>query len=285
MKTRKIVLLAAALLAGTVARANAQVGAVTAPVLEGIMTATHADQIIYYAQSILQMVENATNTYNQFQNMLRAEQRALNNLKGLSNVKSFDDFMDWYNRQLYLDRQAEQRFTRLGVKIGSKTYRVADIENIPGAAKESYVDYWKNEFSDEQRKQMWINLGMTPSNYAYVQTWKTREKELMEKILTKKDVINEENMEAAQREQELLKALEEDAKLPEDQRMGEKALAQMTLKELIELNRTMRNMAYDQAEAEERRLAREKAGDAPPNTTGLSGLWGKDMFEPLSEEG
>ncbi|MDR1525945.1 MAG: hypothetical protein LBS79_11945, partial [Tannerella sp.] len=170
MKTRNIVL-TAVLLAGTLARANAQVGAVTAPILEGIMTATHADQLIYYAQSILQMVQNATNTYNQFQNMLRAEQRALNNLKGLSSVKSFDDFMTWYNRQLYLDRQAETRFNNMGVKIGGKTYKVADIENIPEAMQTEYIDYWDNEFSDRQRKQMWLNLGLSSANYAYVQTW------------------------------------------------------------------------------------------------------------------
>jgi hypothetical protein len=281
MKARKIVL-TAALLAGVMAGADAQVGAVTAPILEGIMTATHADQVIYYAQSILQMVENATNTYNQFQNLLRAEQMALNNLKGIASVKSFDDFMDWYNRQLYLDRQAEQRFTRMGVKIGSKTYRVADIEKIPDAFQSEYIDYWENEFSDEQRKQMWINLGMTPSNYAYVQTWKTREKELEEKILTKMETVNEDNMAAAERDNAMLKALEEDAKLPEDLRMGEKAIAQMQLQATLEQNRLLRDAAYDRAEAEERQLAHEKASLMLANPPELSDTWNKPIFGPIS---
>jgi hypothetical protein len=276
------ILLAAALFAGTLAGANAQVGAVTAPILEGIMTTTHADQLIYYAQSIAQMAENATNTYNQFQNMLRAEQMALNNLKGFSDVKSLDGFMTWYNRQLYLDQQAENRFNSMGVKIGGKTYRIADIEDIPKALQTEYIDYWSTDFSPEQRRQMWINLGLSPSNYAYVQVWKAREDELVKKAFAKQDIVNEENMAAAEQENEMLKALEEDAKLPEDQRMGEKAVATMNLQVSMGTNRLLRNMALDQAEAEERRMVEERARNPPPNPPMLSETWGQDMFSPIT---
>jgi hypothetical protein len=262
--------------------AFSQAGAVTAPILEGIMSATHADQLIYYAQSIMQMVQNATNTYNQFQNLLRAEQMAVANLKGIAGVKSFDDFMTWYNRQLYLDQQAEKRFTNMGVKIGGKTYKLADIEDIPKALGTEYIDYWNREFTPDQRRQMWVKLGMSPSNYAYVQTWKAREEELGKKLLTKKDAVNEDNMAAAERENEMLKKLEEDAKLPEDQRMGEKAIAQMNLQASLEANRIARDAAYDRAEADEQRLAREKAAVLLPNQPDLPNTWGQPMFEPLS---
>jgi hypothetical protein len=131
---------------------------------------------------------------------------------------------------------------------------------------------------------MWLNLGLSSANYAYVQTWKTREKELAQKILTKKDVINEENMAAAERENEMLKALEEDAKKPEDQRMGDKAVAQMNLKVSMDTNKTLRDMAYDQAEAEELRLIEKRANNPPPNPPRLSETYGQEMFGPISEK-
>jgi prefoldin subunit 5 len=89
------------ILAGAPAVSHAQMF-VSAPILEGIMEQTHLDQIIYYVQMIEQQIQAAQNTYNQYQDMIRAEQRALENLKGITSVNSFDEFMDWYNRQLYL---------------------------------------------------------------------------------------------------------------------------------------------------------------------------------------
>jgi hypothetical protein len=283
MKAKRI-LLAAIAFAGMLLEANAQ-AAVTAPILETIMSATHTDQIIYYAQSIAQLIENGTNTYNQFQNLLRAEQMALNNLKGISNVKSFDDFMTWYNRQLYLEQQSEKRFGSLGVKIGGRTYKVADVSDIPNAMQTEFVDYWGNEFSEQQKREMWINLGLTPANYAYVQTWKAREEDLAKRIMTKREIVNEENMAAAERENEMLKMLEEDAKLPEDQRMGEKSVAMMSLQAQLEANRLQRNAAYDRAEAEERRLMKEQAEKPLPNPPDVSDMWGTDtMFRPFSND-
>jgi hypothetical protein len=283
MKMKRI-LLTAAIFAGALLETNAQ-AAVTAPILETIMSATHADQIIYYAQSIAQMIESGTNTYNQFQNLLRAEQMALNNLKGIASVKSFGDFMTWYNRQLYLEQQTENRFNNMGVKIGGRTYKVADVSDIPNAMKTEFVDYWGTEFSEQQKKEMWINLGLSPSNYAYVQTWKAREDELAKSIMTKREIVNEENMAAAERENEMLKTLEEDAKLPEDQRMGEKSMLQMNLMAQLEGNRLLRSSIYDQAEAEERQLMKEQAEKPLPNPPDVSDMWGNDtMFRPFSNE-
>jgi hypothetical protein len=264
-------------------RANAQ-AAVTAPILESIMTITHVDQLLYYAQSIAEMVQTGVNTYNQFQNLLRMEQMAINNLKGMASIKNMDDFMNWYNRQLYLEHQAENKFKNLGVKIGGRNYQIADIEDIPAAMKSEYVDYWDNEFSPAQRKEMWLNLGLSPANYMYVDAWAKREKELSRIILTKPEVINEENMQAIERHAEISESLKQDKLKPEEQKMGEKDLLSLNLEVQMDTNRAIRQMAYDQAQANELDLAQKRAATVPPNPPRLSEMWGKELFSPITSE-
>ncbi|MDR1909484.1 MAG: hypothetical protein LBQ35_06180 [Spirochaetaceae bacterium] len=258
--------------------------AVTAPILEGIMSATHLDQAAYYAQSIAQMVENAMNTYNQFQNMLRMEQMALDNLRNVTRVNSWDDFMDWYNRQLYLERQAETRFNRMGVRIGGRTYRLADVAEIPAAMESTYVDYWDNEFSERQRREMWLNLGLTPANYVYVQTWKAREETLARNIMTKLELMNEEHMRDTEQDQATLARLEEDRSLPESERMGEKGLLSLLAEAALNTNRVLRQISYDTAEFNEYQLSRDRQSRTPPNPPDLSEMWGRSLFEPIAEE-
>jgi hypothetical protein len=245
------------------------------------MTTTHADQVIYYAQSIAQLVESAQTAYQQFQTALRMEQRALKNLKGITDVNSWDDFMDWYNRQLYLERQTENRFLSLGVSIGGKKYRLKDIEEIPNAAKTQYYDYWGEDLSEKQKKEVWTTLGLTPANYAYVQTWETREKDLMKKLLIKKYSVNEENMRALERSNEMLNSIAGDRDKSEDEKMGEKELLSMIAELLIDNNRVVRQQAYDNAEAEEHRITAERAAKVPQARTDLSETWGEDFFGPI----
>jgi hypothetical protein len=283
MKRKRNVLLTAFFLAGALFRVNAQM-AVTAPILEGIIAATYADQVVYYAQSIAQLVASASTAYDQFNNMLRMEQMALDNLKGMTDVKSWDDFMSWYNRQLYLERQAENKFLSLGVNIGGENVRISEINQIPDALKTEYVDHWGPNFTPAQRRKMWLNLGLAPSNYMYIQTWKAREQALAKSLLTKPETINEDNMAAMERNNEIRNKLAEDRDKPEDQRMGEKEIASMSLEVNIDTNRAIREMAYDQAEANAWTVTTDQERRAPPNSPGLSEMWGRELFEPISEE-
>jgi ASC-1-like (ASCH) protein len=263
------------LLSGVLAAAHAQM-VVSAPGVEYIMEKTHVDQIIYYVQMIEQQIQAAQNTYNQYQNMIRAEQRALENLKGITSVNSFDEFMNWYNRQLYLERQAENRFKNLGIKIGGKNYKLADIEKIPDATSTTYVDYW-DEFSPQQRRQMYLNLGMTPANYAYVQTWKAKEKEIFDVIMTNREVVNEENMAAMERNNEILaRAMNED--------VGEKGVMQAILEVLVDTNRATREGNLDAAAAREWEAARARRETAADNAPVLSDWWGQNYYRPIDDD-
>jgi hypothetical protein len=263
--------------------AHAQVAVVTAPILEGIAEATHLDQVMHAIQSIQQQIESATNTYNQFQNLLRQEELALKNLMGAGEIGSWDDLKEWYNRQLYLEKQAEDKFTELGVKIGGKNYKIADIEKIPGALAAEADALFANDFSEAQRKEMWLTLGITPANYVYIQTWKAREEELLKNTFTKREVVNEENMSAIERNNEILEMLKEDKRLPAESRMGEKALAELMVELTVDTNLAIRQMAYDQAEANELRAVLEQKKQALPSPPMLSESWDYDPFGSLSE--
>lgn len=88
MKTMKMTALVC-LLAAAALPCRAQVMAVVDAGVLSMLSGTKAEQVLYFGQSIAEQIKNAQNTFNQFQNMLRAEQRALNNLKGIADVSSF----------------------------------------------------------------------------------------------------------------------------------------------------------------------------------------------------
>jgi hypothetical protein len=282
------ILLCIIFFAGSLENANAQfAGIVSAPVLEIISSNSFAEQIIYYAQSIGKLVESGVNSYNQLQNMIKMSELAFQNLRGIVDIESWDDFMSWYNRQLYLERQAENRFKNMGIQIGNKKYNFADMEemkNMDSAMKAEFVDYWDNEFTPEQRREMWTNLGLSPANYAYIQTWQEREKQLAAIALTKLDVINEDNMAAAAEQNEINEELKADKNKPDDQKMGEKDLLKLSLQVQMDTDKALRQMLYDQAEAEARRIAAERLNNVPPNPPHLSESWGYEFFKPIVEE-
>jgi len=242
-----------------------------------LMKSTHAENIIYYGQMVSNMVTSAENTYQQLQQMVNAEKRALENLKGITNVNSFDEFMDWNNRQLELERRVGQSFDSLSIKIGSKNVKLTDIEGLTGAAKETFIDYWKQDMTPEQRRQLYLSLGMTPANYAYMTTWEQKEKDLAKLLLTKKEIIEKDDEEAAERN----KKLREEAMKGEN---GEKAVLQSIFDILLDTNLVERKRRKDEAEARERELAAERSKEhVAEETPFFSESYGQDPFGSLCE--
>jgi hypothetical protein len=257
---------------------SAQLTPVVDAALVKLMSDSIFEQALYYAQSIAQMVDNVKNTYNQFQLMVEAEKRALRNLKGVLEVSSWEEFMKWHNRQLYLERETEARFMNMGVKIGSKTYTLESIEGIPDALRENFGDGYWGDFTEEQRREMYINLGLAPSNYAYIQTWKQREDRLARRILTAPERIAEENQEAAERNSDLIRRYtEEDETLTENQIMKN---MQVTLSNL---EMAARDQALRDAEYYEYVMARDKLSAAPPNPVLVDrASYEADYWEPIT---
>jgi membrane-associated HD superfamily phosphohydrolase len=277
MKTVKLVVLFVCLL-GIATQSYAQL-AVFDGAVSDILAKTGIDQVIYYAQSIEQMIQNAQNTYNQYQNMIRAEQRALENLKSIADVRSFDGFMEWQNRQLYLERQAEYRFKNMGIKIGDKNYTMKNVEDIPEGIRNNFGDPYWEDFTEAQRKKMWTQLGLSPSNYMYVKTWQEREDAIAQKILTKKGAINEDNMTIY----EIFRSTA-GRYATENENIGEKEILMDTHMTLMDVSKTLRDILYDMAEKNEMELARQKQAAAPPNPPRVSGHWNSRFFKPITED-
>jgi len=90
--------------------------------LRALIAGSAAEQAIYYVQSIAQGVEQIASLEKQVEYTIKSYEQSLNNLKTIGDVKSWDDFTDWHNRQLYLERRAEENFTGMNVSVGNKNY-------------------------------------------------------------------------------------------------------------------------------------------------------------------
>jgi len=168
---------------------------VIAALTDGLLTATGISNIIYYAESIAQFIQSVSNTAATVTNLVRQIQLAEQNLSRIGEVHSYKDFMEWYNRQLYLERKAEDTFHGMSVKIGKKNYKLTDVEGIAYGMNDTFgAGYWEKEFTEEQNREMWMRLGLTSSNYAYVQTWKEKEREIAKRFLTSSSNKNDEYM-------------------------------------------------------------------------------------------
>lgn len=247
--------------------------------LNSLMTAMGIDQYIYYAKSLVEMVNSARNTYDQLQHMIEAQKRALNNLKGIADVKSFDDFMNWQNRQLYMEREVEDRYNNLGLKIGNETYYTSDIDRIPDALRSNYgAEYWENEFTEEQREEMWASLGLSPGNYMYVKKWQQREEDFVKKIQAQGGLWMEDNQKAAEQYNRMIRKYSE-----ENENLDANEILKNINITLIQQEMVMREMARQISEKFEYDTAMNQLGATPPNPSRLSGMYDESFFGRISE--
>lgn len=136
------------------------------------------EQVAHYTQQVKEWFETAERFKQQLEHWKFQVERTLQTLKSAQDIKSYDDFMSWYNRQLYQERQTMDMFKNANISIGNKNYSLYDLEGIVDAVDDKYVKYWNEEFTDKQRKEMWLSLGLTPSNYAFVQPFRQKAREL-----------------------------------------------------------------------------------------------------------
>jgi len=258
---------------------------VAAPVLETLFTATKLDQAVYYGQMIQQTIQSATNAYNQLQTAVRMYEMSRNNLSRIAEVRSWDDFMTWYNRQLELERRTERQISQTNVKIGNNTHGIRDIMDIPASIREGFADHWDREFTPRQRREMWLNLGLTPSNYAYVLTWGGRHDKLVERFATRAEIENEVGGETTAHVAGHLHAANVARATAGDDWTGEQELLSilvemtgMQIDALLRMNMTLAELMEMQAV---KSLLDQTERDAPP----LSPHWNDDPFTPLTNHG
>jgi hypothetical protein len=216
--------------------------------------------------------------------MLRQEKMALDNLSKIGDVRDYDSFMNWYNRQLYLERQAENKFLNMNIKIGDNKYGLKDIADIPKAMREGYFDaeYWENSLSEKDRKKLWTKMGLTPANYAYVKTWEAREDKLGQEIVTKLEIMDEENPARAERRAARAQRIADDASLPEDEKMGDKEIQLSQIELQTETNEILSDVSHELALKNEMDYVNSMKAQTPANPPVISENWGKDPFSDFS---
>jgi len=156
-------------------------------------------------------------------------QAAIQNMRGLKDVDSWDGFKDWYNRQLYLEKSTIESVKGMNVTIGKKNYSLWDLEGIRDGVNDTYVEYWNKEFTEEQRREMWLSLGLTPENYAYVQPYRVKGREVAREMIALTHVQHEKNLKYSEVHNKNREDIKKDSTLPEDKQMGDKELQQRIL--------------------------------------------------------
>jgi hypothetical protein len=242
-----------------------------------ILSATKIDQAANFAMMIKSQAESAMTAYNQLQALIRQGEAVMQNMKGFKNVRSFDEFMAWNNRQVALEKSAEDKFNKLGIKVGDKTINLKDIKDLPAAMKETYVGYWDNEFTEDQRKAMWLKLGMSPTAYTYQKTWQGRLDAAHTKFLGAQETVNEENMKANEADKAKKEALARDD-------IGANEIAAIQADTMVDMARQQRDAALDEAAWREHLIDVEKSKEIIVDPPNLSETWDINNFDSISNK-
>jgi len=245
--------------------------------LNSLLAGTWVEQAAYYGQMIANELEQAVHLAQQVEYTVKSYEMAAKNLASIGDIRSWDDFKDWHNRQLYLERKTEEAFSNMNVTIGKKNYSIFDIEGITGGLDDTYVKFWENEFTEDQRREMWVGLGLTPANYAYVQTWQTREQELTRQALAGTAVQNEQYMESMEKTNDILNTLATDVGVGE---LGDKEMQAMQIKLLAQANKTLNDLIMAIALQNEM-IAVEKRLEQTPADAPLLSEFPEDGFGAL----
>jgi len=254
--------------------------AVLDAVVDALLTSSNLQQYIYFGQQIADNVTQIAQFAEQIEIMKTSAERQIQNLASIKDIDSWDDFMDFYNRQLYLERKTGEAWDNTNVRIGKKDYHITDIYGMKDGVNETYVEYWGNEFTEEQRKEMWLELGLTPANYAYVQPFREQANKHIQEGLTAVGIQNDWYMRSMQKNRERKAALDADKNKKTEDKLGSKEITMMILDTLLDLNKVTNDVAVNQAKERERQATQDALASAP-NSPAKIADWSNNGFGEL----
>ena len=236
-----------------------------------ILDATHLNQAVYHAQALKDNVILLGNTLAMVETYGQMLERTWQNLSSLDEVKSYDDFMDWYNRQLYYDRTVKESFNSITVTIGKSNYKLSDLEGWGNGLQDAFTKkFWEEEFTEEQRREMWLGLGLTPANYAYVQPFRQQYADLAKRFLTASDIENEKYMAAMEQNKKYKDKLAGDKLLDPENKMGDKAVQMIIADAAIANNEALHDLIMLMTDMMEMKAAEYYLNQTPSDAPSFS---------------
>jgi hypothetical protein len=193
-------------------------------------------------------------------------------------VRSFTDFMNWFNRASYISRESERIYNDMGVKVGGKFYDLTEIDEIPDVIRNEYVDRHWGDLSEEERYKAWTNLGMSPSNYLYMKTWQGRNEEIKKRILTSREMHAEEMDDAASRNNSLLR----DYSTSRDD-IDSNTIAKNSGASLAQIEMQLRELGLTLDDFTAYIVSRDQEMRNPPNPPRASDDWNYSLYKPITD--
>jgi len=237
----------------------------------------HLIEIVEFAATAAETAKTAKDTYENFLKLKEAERKAWNNIRSVVDIRSVEDFMKWTNRTMYLAREEEYYYSQMGVQIGGNTYKMHEIDQIPDALRNSFRDPWDKDYTEEEKRDMWIKLGLTPGNYNYMKTWQERNDKIAKRIMTYSDIFAAEAEEAAERNQNIMGKYQASSDTLDINEISKEAhiTAMNTEMAIREQTRLM-------IEMHEYQLSRDRMNEQLSTPPKKSDFWGENPFGNIS---
>lgn len=228
-------------------------------------------------KNLYEFIEQTKHLLDSLDHLKRTEERYLKNLRSIMDVRSFEDFMGWFNRTLYIEQQAERIYRGMGVKVGGKTYDLTEIDEIPGALRSEFVDRHWDDMSEEQRYKLWTGLGLAPSNYLYIKTWEKRNEEIKKRLVASREMHADEFEEAAYRNNEMLKEYSK-----ENEDMDINKILKNSHGTQMQLEMMLREMLLSLDDFKDYMVTRDRMMDTPPTSMMPYRGWNNSIFSPIT---
>jgi hypothetical protein len=259
------------------AHASAIIQAGQTAILSAIEMSTAA-QVVNSGLQLAEDIKQTVDIYNQLQHWIRNEERYMKNLLSVVDVRSFSDFMDWFNRGSYIARESERIYGDMGVSVGGKNYRLSEIDKIPDAIVNEYFDRDWHYLSEEERYRVWTSLGMAPGNYIYMKTWQNRNEEIKKRIVASREMHLDELEEAASRNNSVLSSYSSPSEDIDSNMIAKNAHATQ-----MQIEMALRELTLSLDDLKDYIVTRDQADKILPNGPMPSADWNYDPFKPITD--
>jgi len=256
-------------------------GIIGGAAVSGTLAALMANDWVIEAEQIVQWAQQAKDMLEQIGHMKTAAERYKRNLLAIMDVKSFQDFMKWYNRNLYIEQEAERIYNGMGVKIGGKNYSLSEIDEIPDALLNAITDPHWDDSPEEVNYRIWKTFGLSPSNYFYLKTWQQRNEDIKKRFISAREMHGKEFDEAVERNNAVLGFYSDPDRDEEDLDANKIAMNAHSTQMQIEM--VLRDLSLSLDDLKDYIASRDEENRYIPNPSMPEKSWNDDPFRPITK--